>query len=119
MKKLSDYTGEEAIELWADILGPAAKILSDKEIAKKYRSQSVIDTVKYILKNHKQEAVEILLRIDDTPIDAINIVSRILNLINEIKDREEVKDFFGSAEQETMANVSSGSATENIVAEKN
>ena len=34
MKKLSDYKGDEAIELWADLLEPMTEILGDKDIAK-------------------------------------------------------------------------------------
>lgn len=118
MKKLSDYKGEDAIELWGNILEPAAKIVADKEIQVQFKKKEPrINLVKMILLKHKTEAVEILTAIDPEPITAFNVITRFLALVNEVIANEEFKDFFGFAGLK-MDSESSGSATENIVAEE-
>lgn len=117
MKRLSDYKGEEAIELWGDLLEPLTKIISDKEIANTIKSgKPKILIAKTILANHKKEATEILLRIDPTPIDGLNIVLRLGSIISEIGESDELKTFFGFAEQAN--NESSGSVTVNTEEEE-
>ena len=39
MKKLSDYQGEEALELWADLIEPMSEILVDPEMKKVFESK--------------------------------------------------------------------------------
>lgn len=100
MKKLSDYKGEEAIELWVDLFDEISAILSDKEIAKIVKSgDSTVNIAKKILKLHGKEAVAIMERIDGTPVDGLNIVLRLVGLLTEIGQNEEMKSFFGYAEQ--------------------
>lgn len=112
MKRLSDYHGNEAIELWADLIDPLTAILTDEEIRKSVQSGgNKIEIAKQILKNHSTEATDILLRIDDSPIDGLNIVLRLVSLLAEIGENEEIKTFFGFAEQEEMEDASSGSPT--------
>lgn len=113
MKKFSDYQGEEAIELWADLLEPIAKILADEKIKKTYQSgQPKIVLAKEIINLHKTEAVSILTRIDPTPINGLNIITRLLNILSEIEETEELMDFFDTGEQVKTESVSSGSAME-------
>lgn len=95
MKKISDYKDEEALELWADIMESAAVIVADPEL------KEMIDAKKpklmiahFILKNHKAEASEILLRIDSTPLNGLNFLTRILSVLSELGDSEELSDFF-------------------------
>lgn len=117
MKRLSDYKGEEAIELWADLLDPLTEILTDEELQKETRAgKPKIVLAKIILKNHAKEAEQLLLRVDPTPIDALNIVLRLVGLINEIGQHEDIKSFFGYAAQAKMEEESSGSVTENTEA---
>lgn len=120
MKKLSDYKGDEAIELWADLLEPLTLILGDKKVQKVIQSKKPKITIaKEILKSHKQEAVDIMLRIDPEPIDGLNIVLRLVGIITDIGQNDEIKSFFGYAEQAKTVNESSGSAMENIEVVKN
>lgn len=120
MKRLSDYKGDEAIELWGDLLEPIIDIFSDKKIADVWKTKkSIASKAKEVLKLHKKEVTSILLRIDDTPLNGINIVIRLVNLLVEIESAEELKDFFGFAEQGTTANASIGSVTENIEDDEN
>lgn len=101
MKKLSDYKGEEAIELWGDLLEPIVTITSDDEVAKAFRStRTIAEKAKVILKTHKKEACDILTRIDPTPIDGLNIVIRLVELLMEIEKNPDLKDFFILAETE-------------------
>ena len=120
MKKLSDYKGDEAIELWADLLEPLTDILGDKQIANVVRSgKPKLLIAKEVLKLHKKAAVDILTRIDDTPLDGLNIVIRLMELISEIGQNEEIKSFFGYAEQVKEVEESSTSVMENTEAEEN
>lgn len=113
MKKLSDFKGEEAIELWTDLLDPISVILTDDDFQKVVRSgQSRIVIAKEILKSHKKEAVEIMLRVDPEPIDGLNIVLRLVGLLTDIGSRPEIKSFFGYGDQMKTQNESGGSPTE-------
>ena len=114
MKKLADYKGEEAIDLWADLLDQITAILGDKEIADAFRSKEPnIVKAKKILKLHKAEAIEIMTRIDPTPVDGLNAITRVVEIIMEVSKAEELKGFFSNAGQEKTANASFGSATAN------
>ena len=117
MKKLSDYKGEEAIELWADLMEPASIILADPEFVKSVQSGCApIVIIQATLKTHTKEAMQILNRIDgETPVDGLNVVARLLVLLNEIMEDETIMSFFGTQGQKTD-DTSSGSATENIEA---
>lgn len=114
MKKLSDYTGDEAVELWADLLDPLSVILSDdkvREVVQSGKSRLII--ARTILKSHKKEAVEIMLRIDPEPINGLNIILRLVALLADIGKNDEIKTFFGYAVEVQMDSGSSGSVTEN------
>lgn len=113
MKKFSDYKGDEAIELWADLLEPLNSILNDEDTRKAIaEGKSKLVIAKAILKNSKKEAVEIMLRIDPEPIDGLNIILRLISLLADIGSNEEIRSFFGFAEAVKMESESSGSATE-------
>lgn len=115
MKKLSDYKDNEAIELWADLLDPLTAILTDENIRKVIQSgKSKMEIAKTILKEHQKEAVDIMTRIDPEPINGLNIILRLVALLADIGENEEIKSFFGYAEQAKMQSGSIGSPTENI-----
>ena len=113
MKTLSDYKGEEAIELWADLLDPLSAILGDKEFTSGLKGKAPLMMAKEILKKYKNEAVEILTRIDPEPIDGMNILLRLVSLLADIGRNKEIMVFFGSAVQEISGSESSGSAMVN------
>ena len=120
MKRFSDYKGDEAIELWADLLEPITRILQDEKVAKSVKSgKAVFQIASEILKGHSKDASEILLRIDPTPLDGLNIILRLAELVQEISEREELRAFFGSTPQAMMHSASTGSATENTKEEEN
>ena len=120
MKRLSDYQGEEALELWSDLLDPISDILTDTEVAQETKAGNPpIVIAKTILKKHKEAALKILLRIDPEPLDGLNIIMRLVALLAEIGGRSELKSFFGYAAQENVESESSGLATESTEAEGN
>ena len=113
MKKLSDYRNEEAFELWADLFDPLMNIFGDEKIVGAIRGgRSRIEIAKVILKEKSADATKILTRIDPTPIDGLNIIFRLLELMTEIETNENVKSFFEFAEQDEEEETSSGSVTE-------
>ena len=114
MKKLSDYKGDEAIELWADLLDPISTILTDEGVRKAVQSgQPKITIVKEILKNHKKEAIDVMLRIDPEPIDAINLVLRLAGVVADLGKYPGIKSFFGYAEEGQTDSESGGLPTAN------
>lgn len=120
MKKLSDHKGEEAITMWVDLLEPMAAIINDEQVKKAVTSgQNPVMIAKEILGSHKAEATEILLRIDDTELNGLNILIRLADILQELGESEDLKRFFGFAGQAMMGNESSGSATENTEGEGN
>jgi hypothetical protein len=120
MKTLSDYKGEEAIDLWADLLNPITAIIGDTKIQGTIKADKPkTEIAKMILKSYKAEAVEILLRIDPEPIDGLNIVLRLVELITEIGKNKEIQSFFGFADQEKPGIESFGSVTANTEGNEN
>lgn len=114
MKKLSDYQGEAAIDLWADLMDTASVIISDPKVRKK-TSGSKVELAKTMLKLHKKEVCKILLRIDDTPVNGLNVLVRLLEILEEAFSDPYLSDFFGMQSQNAPEEFS-GSATENTKA---
>ncbi len=120
MKKLSDYKGDDAIELWVDLLDPLTAILTDDEIRKIVtRGENKIVIAKTLLKNHKSDVVEVMTRIDPEPLDGLNIITRLIALITEIGQNEEIKSFFGYAEEVKTEKGASGLHMVNTEAKEN
>lgn len=120
MKKLSDYKGNEAIELWMDLLDPLTSIFTDDEFKKVVvKGKNKLIIARTLLKNHKSDVVEIMTRIDPEPLDGLNIITRLIALITEIGENEEIKSFFGYAEEVKMEEESSGLHMVNIEAKEN
>nr|DAI82398.1 MAG TPA: hypothetical protein [Caudoviricetes sp.] len=85
--KLSEYKNEAAIELLADILEPATKILADEKI-KELIDGPRISLIKYVLKNHKSEIIEILAIMDGVPVEEyecnfLTLPSKVMALLND------------------------------------
>lgn len=117
MKRLSDYKGEEAIDLWADLLDPIIEIVGDKKIADMIRAKMPpVLTAKEIIKTYKKQAAQILLTIDDTPLNGLNILIRLVSLLNEIGEDKTIQSFLEQSADmnQKKQEISSMSATENI-----
>lgn len=114
MKKLSDYKGEEAIELWANLLDPFVEIVGDKKIATMLRAKMPpLETAKVIIKTYKKQAMQIVLTIDPTPIDGLNLIIRLMEVLKEIGEDPTIQSFFGSSAEAKKEETSTGSAMEN------
>lgn len=120
MKKLSDYKNEDAIELWADLLDPFVEIVGDTKIKEMIRAKKPpLITAKEIVKTYKKQASEILLRIDPTPLDGLNIIVRLVSILNEIGSDPTMQSFFGLSAGGKEDETSFGPATENTEVTQN
>lgn len=112
--RLSDYRGEDAIDLLADIIDPATEILGDTEFRDAVRAKMPRMTlVKMVLKKHKKEILEIMAIIDGEDPEtykpsALTLPVKLMDMLND----EELMQLFQSQGQ-TGEDVPSGSATEN------
>ena len=114
--KLSDYKGEEALDLIVELLDPITKIMSDKQVAEAYQKVSKLEAIKIAIKNHKTEVIEILaiLAGEDPEEYEVNIFTLPVKNLQILNDPELIK-LFGSQGQ-TGGAKSSGSVSENIEA---
>lgn len=107
-------TNDEALDLFADLLEPAAEIIGDKEVADILKSgDKPIKAIKVAIKKHKSAVVEVLARIDGVEPSKyeVNVLTLPVKLI-ELLNRPEVQELFTSQGQENAAG-SFGSVTEN------
>ena len=97
--KLSDYKNEEALDLLAELIEPASKIMSDKNVQKLIKGKNKTGVVKTIIKSHKSEIIEILAILDGVPVDQYecNVLSLPIKLLELLNDKELV-NFFTSQE---------------------
>lgn len=118
MRKLSDYQGEEAIELLGDILEPTTVILADEKVAEMYKKAPALSIASYILKNHSKEIKEILARLEgEEPetykCNVFTLPAKVLQILND----EDLKSFFESQTAE-MLKSASGAVTANTEEEE-
>lgn len=121
--KLSDFKGEEALDVLADIIEPLTSILSDKEIQalSKKKNTPVMKFVKPAIKNHKKELIEVLARLNrqtveeyEKNVSLVTLPMQVLELIND----PEVQSLFHSQEESRITSLASSSpAMENTEAE--
>ena len=111
--RLSEYKGDEALDVLADLIEPSAEIFSDKKISAMYKDGATrkVDIIKAVLKNHKKSIVEIMAALDreDPATYTVNLLSlpaKILEILND----PELESLFGSAAQTGAVN-SSGAAS--------
>ena len=110
--KISEYKGEEALELLANLIEPVSEIVTDKEIGtvwaeNRYRSIGIA------IKKHKKAVISILAALDNVPVEEykcniFTLPSKILEVLND----PELSKLFTSQGQMGDA-TSSGSASEN------
>lgn len=111
MKKLSDYKGEDALDLIADLIEPCVEIFGDKEIQSELENgQFTVKVVKKIFKKHKKELIEILAVLNEVEPSEFNYGAfEIINMAMQMLEDEELIDFFDSQSQ---TSATSGSITE-------
>lgn len=113
--KLSDYKGEDALEVLADLLEPAAEIFGDKEFSQLYKTNRM-EAVKFALKQKGKAVITILAVLDNEDPATykpglLTIPARLLEILND----PDLVSLFTSQEQSTDK-TSSGPAMENTEA---
>lgn len=95
--KLSEVKGEDALDLLADIIEPASKIMVDPEIKKLAKAKNRATIIKTLIKNHKPEIIEILAAMDGVPAKDYHVNVFTLPIkIGEIINDQELISFFTS-----------------------
>lgn len=116
---MKERTNEEQLDLFADLLEPAARIIADKEIVRIIKSgEPPVRAISAAIKRHKEEVVEILAILDgkdpkEYKVNALTIPVRLARLLAV----PEVQEFFTSLSQKEKTPF--GSAMESIAADAN
>ena len=110
MKMLSDYKGEDALDILADIIEPLSVIFADEELQKLQKEQKAgkkiapIAFIKPAIKNHKEE---------------VNIMALPLQILSIVNDPMVKSLFHSQSQTSNTSSASSGSAIANTEAGKN
>lgn len=110
--KLSEYQGEAALDILADLIEPAGEIMTDKEIGDVFKKNR-FRAIGMAIKNHKKAVMQIMATIDGVPVEeykcnVFTLPVKILELLND----PDIVQLFTYQGQTGGAN-SSGSASEN------
>lgn len=117
MKNITEITGPDSLDFWAETLEPAATILADPKVKELWLSgKPKVRVASYILRNHKTEVSDILLAIDDTPLTVFSVATRLLNLLNVLNESPEIAVFFDLPQAQEVKETPSGSVTANTEA---
>ena len=111
--KLSEYQGEAALDILADLIEPVGEIMTDKEIGEVFKKNR-FKAIGLAIKNHKKAVMQIMSTIDGVPVEeykcnVFTLPVKILELLND----QDIVQLFTYQGQTGGAN-SSGSASENI-----
>ena len=111
--KLSEYQGEAALDLLADLIEPAGEIMSDKEIGDVFQ-ENRFKAIGMAIKNHKKAVMQIMATMDGVPVEEYkcNVFTLPLKIIEILNDPELVQLF--TCQGQTGDAKSSGSASANI-----
>ncbi len=118
--KITDFKGEEALDLLVNIMEPVTIIFADKAVRDAYKSQPKLQLVKTVVKSHRAEVLEIMAMLNGMSADeykaAITIPGLIRQVLELINDKE-LQSFLESQAAETES-IASGLPTENTTVEK-
>lgn len=109
MKKLSEITGEDALNVLADVLDPMIQVSTDEEFVDACRRRDKSKAIKCLLKNHSKEVLTVLAILDGADVENYNpSIVRIPALLVELFNDPDIVSLFTFRDTVT----SSGSATE-------
>ena len=110
--KLSEYQGEAALDLLADLIEPAGEIMSDKKIGNLFKKNR-FKAVGFAIKNHKKAVMQIMATIDGVPVEEYkcNVLTLPVKILELLNDPDLVQLF--TCQGQTGDAKSSGSASEN------
>ena len=85
--KLSEYHGEAALDILADLIEPAGEIMSDKEIGEAFKKNR-FKAIGMAIRNHKKAVMQIMAIMDGVPVDeykcnVFTLPAKILELLND------------------------------------
>lgn len=108
-----ERTNEELLDLFADILEPAAEILTDDEVSAVYQKRR-LSGIKLAIKKHHRAVIEIMALVEgvspeEYKVDLLALPVKIMAFLN----RPEMNELFTLRDQQ-IASVSGGPATESI-----
>lgn len=110
--KLSEYQGEAALDILADLIEPAGEIMSDKQIGDVFK-ENRFKAIGLAIKNHKKAVIQILAIMDGVPVEEYkcNVFTLPVKIIELLNDPDIVQLF--TYQGQTGDANSSGSASEN------
>ena len=110
--KLSEYQGEAALDILADLIEPAGEIMSDKEIGDVFKKNR-FKAIGLAIRNHKKAVIQIMATMDGVPVNEYkcNVFSLPVKILEILNDPDMIQ-LFQYQGQTGDAN-SSGSASEN------
>ena len=111
--KLSEYQGEAALDILADLIEPAGEIMSDKEIGNVFKKNR-FKAIGMAIKNHKKAVMQIMATMDNVPVDEYkcNVFTLPVKILELLNDPSLIQLF--TYQGQTGDAKSSGSASENI-----
>lgn len=111
MKKLNEFRGEEALDLLADLIEPAAEIMTDKQLVALFREKNMAKAASVAIKSHKKAVLKILALLEgENPETYAPSIFALPRMLLEILNDPELVDLFTSQGQKE-AQTSSGSVT--------
>ena len=92
--KLSEYQGEAALDLLADLIEPAGEIMSDKEIGEVFKKNR-FKAIGLAVRNHKKALIQIMATMDGVPVDEYkcNVFTLPVKILEILNDPELVQLF--------------------------
>ena len=111
--KLSEYQGEAALDILADLIEPAGEIMSDKQIGDVFK-ENKFKAIGLAIKNHKKAVMQIMATMDGVSVEEYkcNVFSLPVKILELLNDTALVQLF--TYQGQTGDAKSSGSASENI-----
>lgn len=128
--RLSDFKGEEALDVLADIIEPMTFILADEEIQKMRKEaaekKKTVPYIKFVapaIKNHKAEIIQVLARLQNQTVEEykadLSLATLPMQVLEFINDPEIQKFFTSQSQSPETQSASSGSVTESTEAKGN
>ena len=110
--KLSEYQGEAALDLLADLIEPAGEIMSDKEIGEVFKKNR-FRAIGLAIKNHKKAVIQIMATMDGVSVEEYkcNVLTLPVKILELLSGRELVQIF--TCQGQTGDANSSGSVSGN------
>ena len=110
--KLSEYQGEAALDILADLIEPVGEIMTDKEIGEVFKKNR-LKAIGLAIKNHKKAVMQIMATMEGVPVEEYkcNVFTLPVKILELLNDPDIVQLF--TYQGQTGDAISSGSASEN------